>query len=90
MESHYRLLKVNKEVSFGEYHVKYTKKEHKERKEGAEPVDINKESLKVMKGGVKVKLRKKEKLALIEAMKEDNVDKMHELLQTVKSLSSQK
>ncbi len=88
MESHYRFLIVNKEIDFGDYHVKYVKKEHKEKKEGAEPIDINKESLKVMKGGVKVKLRKKEKLALIEAMKEDNVNKMHELLQTVKSLSS--
>ncbi len=88
MESHYRFLKVNKEVKFGDFYVKYTKKEHKEHKEGTAPVDINKESLKVLKGEAKVKLRKKEKLALIEAMKEDNVDKMHQLLQTVKSLSS--
>ena len=85
MESHYRFMKVNKEVSFGDYHVKYVKKEHKEKKEGAAPVDINKESIKALKGGVKVKLRKKEKLALIEAMKLDNVDKMHELLESVES-----
>jgi hypothetical protein len=88
MESHYRFLKVNKEVGFGDYHVKYVKKEQKEKKEGATPIEINKESIKVMKGGTKVKLRKKEKLALIEAIKEDNVDKMHELLQSVKSVSS--
>ncbi len=84
MESSYRFLKVNKELSFGDYHAKYVKKEQKERKEGAAPVDINKESIKVMKGGVKVKLRKKEKLALIEDMKADNIDKMHDLLQSLK------
>lgn len=85
MESHYRLLKVNKELSFGDYHVKYVKKEHKEKKEGAPTVDINKESVKVLKGGAKLKLKKKEKLALIEAMKDDNIDKMHDLLQAVKN-----
>lgn len=85
MESHYRFLKVNKELSFGSYHVKYVKKEHKEVKEGAAPVDINKESIKVTKGDAKVKLRKKEKLALIEDMKADNIDKMYNLLESLKS-----
>ncbi len=82
MESHYRFLKVNKEMRFGDYNVRYVKKEQKEKKEGSPAVDINKESIKVVKGESKLRLKKKEKLALIEAMKDDNVDKMHDLLQT--------
>ncbi|MCL5101445.1 MAG: hypothetical protein M1348_02440 [Candidatus Parvarchaeota archaeon] len=85
MESTYRFLNIKKEVDFGSYHVKYTKKELKERREGAQPADINKESIKVLKSGAKVKLRKKEKLALMEDVKADNIDKMHELLESLKS-----
>ena len=83
MEYKYRFMKVNKEVSFGDYHVKYAKKEQKEQKEGTPPIEINKESVKVMKGDAKLKLRKKEKLALIDAMKADNVDQMDLLLQSI-------
>jgi hypothetical protein len=76
-------MKVNKEVSFGDYHVKYAKKEQKEQKDGVPPTEVNKESVKVMKGDTKLKLRKKEKLALIDAVKADNVDQMNSLLQSV-------
>ena len=49
MESKYRFLKINKQVKFGEYDVKYVKKEEKSAVEGQAPVDVNKESLKIMK-----------------------------------------
>ena len=83
MESRYRFLKINKQVRFGDYDVKYVKKEEKETRDGEAPVDVNKESLKIMKGEAKVKVRKKDKLALIEAMKEDNLDRMNEILQNL-------
>ena len=85
MESKYRFLKINKQVKFGEYDVKYVKKEEKSAVEGQAPVDVNKESLKIIKGDAKIRVRKKDKLALIEAIKEDNLERMDEVLQNLGS-----
>ncbi|MCL5009453.1 MAG: hypothetical protein M1433_00500 [Candidatus Parvarchaeota archaeon] len=81
--------KTVKELKFGEFEIKYVKKEKKEdfqpRGDKA-PIDISKEQLKVLKNGVKIKVRKANKLAIIEALKNDELDKVDEI---VKALGTQ-
>ncbi|MCL5016788.1 MAG: hypothetical protein M1441_01440 [Candidatus Parvarchaeota archaeon] len=90
MENWYRFYKAqaNEQFKFGDYEIKYVKKEVKEDfnpKGDKVPSNVNKEQLKVFKAGQKVKVRKADKLALIEAIKAGNVDRMNEILLALKS-----
>ena len=80
--------KAVKEVKFNGYEVKYVKKEEHEdfqpRNEKL-PVNLDKEQLKITKNGEKIKVRKKDKLAIIEAIKQDSIDKVDEILKTLKN-----
>ena len=78
-------------ISLGDstgYEVKYVKKEEHEdfqpRNEKL-PVNIDKEQLKITKNGEKIKVRKRDKLAIIEAIKQDNIDRVDEILKALKS-----
>ena len=80
--------KAVKEVKFNGYEVKYVKKdEHEDFQPRNEklPGNIDQEQLKITKNGEKVKVRKKDKLAIIEAIKQDSIDKVDEILKTLKS-----
>ncbi|MCL4398406.1 MAG: hypothetical protein M1322_02420 [Candidatus Parvarchaeota archaeon] len=80
--------KAVKEIKFNGYEVKYVKKEEHEDfqpKNDKTPINIDKEQLKITKNGEKIKVRKKDKLAIIEALKQDNVDKVDEILKALKS-----
>lgn len=81
-----------KYLKFGEFEVKYIKKEKKEDfqpREDKTPVDISKEQLKVTKNGAKMKIRKAKKLAIIEALKNDELDKVDELVETLEPRETQ-
>lgn len=80
--------KAVKEVKFNGYEVKYTRKEeHEDTQPRNEklPINIDKEQLKITKDGEKIKVRKKDKLAIIDAIKQDNVDQVDQILKTLKS-----
>ena len=80
--------KAVKEIKFNGYEVKYTRKEEHEDfqpKNEKRPVNFDKEQLKITKNGEKVKIRKKNKLAIMDAIKQDNIDRVDEILKTLKS-----
>ena len=90
MENWYRFYKAqaNEQFKFGDYEIKYVKKDVKYNfnPQGEKArTDLHKEQLKVFKGGQKVKVRKADKLAIIEAIKNGNVDKMNEILGSLKA-----
>ena len=91
MENWYKFLKgqVKRQVKIGEYEVLYSKKELKEdsfpKEEGKPTLEINKETVKVLRGGNKVKIRKAEKLRLIEAIKADNLENIEVALKELKA-----
>ena len=90
MERWYKFFKgqANRQFKFGDYEIKYVKKEVKEDfqpREEKTPMNMEKEQIKVFKNGVKVKIRKAQKLALIEAIKNDNLDKMESVVSSLKS-----
>ena len=79
--------KTVKQIKFGEYEVKYTKKEEYEDsnpKTEKPQININKEQLKITKNGEKIKIRRKDKLAMIDAIKNDNVDSVDEIIKRLK------
>ncbi len=86
MENWYKLYnaQTKRSFKFGEYEILFSRKEAKESfhppQEGKTPVEIRKESVKVLKNGQKVKLRKKFKLRLLEAMNEDSLEKAEQVL----------
>ncbi len=90
MESWYKFHKgqAKKHIKFGEYEVEYVRKElheHTHPQGEKAPVDIDKERIKVLKNGVKMKIRKKDKLAIMEAIKMDNIDRIHEIVSSIKT-----
>lgn len=86
MENWYKIYnaQMKRSFKFGEYEILFSKKEAKESfnppQEGKTPLELHKESVKVLKNGQKVKLRKIFKLRLIDAMKEDSLEKAEQVL----------
>jgi hypothetical protein len=80
--------KAVKSLKFGEFEVKYVKKEKSEdfqpRNDKA-PINISKEQLKVTKNGAKLKVRKAKKLAIIEALRNDELDRVDEIVKTLEA-----
>ncbi len=80
--------KTVKSLKFGEFEIKYVRKEQSEdfqpRNERT-PVNIRKEQLKITKNGVKLKIRKSNKLAVIDALKNDELDKVDEIIKALES-----
>lgn len=90
METWYRQYKSKavKRIQFNDYDVLYTKKEENEdfqpRNEKL-PKNVDKETVKITKAGQKIKIRKKDKLALITAIKDDDMDRADEILKRLKT-----
>ncbi|MCW1294167.1 MAG: hypothetical protein OH316_00280 [Candidatus Parvarchaeota archaeon] len=84
MENWYKFFKEqsNRTIKVGEYEIVYKGKNLEESWSSAEkpPVSVHKESIKVLKNGEKVKLKKADKLKLIEALKRGNLDEVSGLL----------
>ena len=49
------------------------------------PKNVDKETVKITKAGQKIKIRKKDKLALITAIKDDAMDRADEILKRLKT-----
>ncbi len=90
MENWYKFHKAQakKQVKFGEYEVEYVRKElheHSQPQGEKAPVDVDKERIKVLKNGAKMKVKKKDKLAIIEAIKADDLDRIHSVVSAIKT-----
>jgi hypothetical protein len=84
----HRQSKSIKTVKFRDYEIMYIKKgyhENFEPKNGKMPVDLEREQVKVIKGGEKIKIRKKSKLAIIDAINQDNIDKLNDIVKTLEN-----
>jgi hypothetical protein len=82
----HRQSKSVKTVKFRDYEIVYIKKgyyENFEPKNGKMPVDLEREQVKVIKSGEKIKIRKKSKLAIIDAINQDNIDKLNDIVKTL-------
>lgn len=84
MENWYKFFKVqsNRTIKLGEYEIVYKGKDLEESSSSAEkpPISVHKETVKLLKNGEKVKLKKADKLKLIEALKHGNLDEISGLL----------
>ena len=90
MESWYKHSegKTVKSLKFGEFEVKYVKKEKSEDfqpRNDKTPINISKEQLKVTKNGLKLKVRKAKKLAIIDALRNDELDRVDGIVKTLES-----
>ncbi len=84
MENWYKFFKQqsSRDIKIGDYEIIYKGKHIKEdsNEPGKTPFDIHKESLKVLKNGQKVKLKKDIKQKIIEALSRENIDELAGLL----------
>jgi hypothetical protein len=84
MDTWYKYFKEQstRNIKLGEYEIIYKGKNLEESSSSAEkpPVSVHKETVKLLKNGEKVKLKKADKLKLIEALKRGNLDEVSGLL----------
>lgn len=84
MENWYRFFRqqMNRDIKIGDYEIIYKSKHVKEdsSEAGKTPSDIQKESIKVLKNGQKVKLTKDLKHKIIEALSRENIEEIAGLL----------
>ncbi|MDP8012776.1 MAG: hypothetical protein RAK22_01600 [Nanoarchaeota archaeon] len=84
MENWYRFYKqqTNRDIKIGPYEIIYKSKHQKEESSepGKTPSSVDKESVKLLKDGQKIRLHKDLKKRLIEALSRENLEEIYGLL----------